>query len=128
MGLVTVSVSADYSIEITYSQIRQSPHSDRATIRSDEESTVGTPKSSETQSTHCRSSRHSLTLIPQDDGFNRFKTPLRMTSLTNYHSPPIPSFRQSERSKRRGIYSWYYAVKRNSKYLLEILTSLRSTG
>ena len=35
----------------------------------DEESRVCTLQSSEIRSTHCRSSRHSLTLIPQDDGF-----------------------------------------------------------
>jgi len=44
----------------------------------DEESTVCTSKSSESQSTHWRSSRR---FAPQDDEFGGLVTPLRMTGL-----------------------------------------------
>ena len=49
----------------------------------DEESTVYTSQLSGTLSTHRRSSRR---FAPQDDGFNGFKTPLRMTSLGDCYS------------------------------------------
>ena len=54
-------------------------------------------------------------LIPQDDEFD---------------GSPFPQIRHSDRETarfRRGIYSLYLSVKLNPKYLLEILTSLRSS-
>ena len=64
----------------------------------DEESRVCTSQSSIARSTYCRSSRHSLTLIPQDDEF-----------WINYVLS-IMSFRQSYYRERRGIYIQYFAV------------------
>ena len=63
MGLVIVNVSELMTVELC--------HSDRETVGFDEESRVGTPQLSRTRSIDWRSSRHSLTLIPQDDGFGR---------------------------------------------------------
>ena len=116
-------------------------HSDRATERSDEESIVYTPQLNWTRSIYWRSSRHSLTLNPQDDGFKRLIAPSKNTRFElpfpnhvipngSGHSerqwtddipyrlpfPTIPSFRQSDLKERRGIYSQYLAVKLNSKF------------
>ena len=70
---------------------------------SDEASRVCTLQSSEIRSTHCRSSRHSLTLIPQDDSINGLTTPLRMASLTNRHSPKACHSDRETVRFRRGI-------------------------